>query len=320
MNKLLILAVGSLLLNTTLFAQDSSLVLKLKHEPKWTATLHSGYAVALGSTFQFYPDNITNIAVSMPANGTPSKDVTYRAQTRGLGEGFRFGGGLSYVLNDFLNVGVDLDYFQSSISRTRDSSMQQTTVMTGGGIATNSFRQANTISYSARLLTIAPNITFKAISRPKFFIYNKIGAILVLHPNAIQHDKETDAYSQEWQGYVKDSSATSGSRYDWGIKGPAWGFMGAIGAQVKLTERIRAFTELQFTHVLYVIKNRVTTNYDVDGKEMVNTLPLSERQIDFQKVVNNNLYGSDPNAPTVTVTQRFPLTYVGLQFGLAYRF
>ena len=322
MKKLFLLAMGFLLLNQTLFAQtdSSSLSVQLKRQHRFYLSLHSGYAVALGSTFQFYPDNITNIAVNMPAGGTPSKDVTYRAQTRGLGEGFRFGGGLSYVVNDFINIGVDLDYFQSSISRTRDSSMEQSQAISGGGMATSSYRQSTTISYSARLLTIAPNITFKAISRPKFFIYNKIGAVVVLRPNAIQHEVEHDQYSTSSAGVSKDSSSSTASRYDWGIHGPAWGFMGAIGAQVKLTERVRAFAELQFTHVLYVIKNRVTTNYDVNGQEMVNTLPLSQREIDFQKVVTNNLYGSNPNQPTATVTQRFPLTYVGLQLGVAYRF
>src|SRR6202012_2950887 len=105
------------------------------------------------------------------------------------------------------------------------------------------------------------------------------------------HDTEKDKYSQEWQGYSKDSVSTSASRYDWGIHGPAWGFMGAIGGQVRRTERIRAFPELQFTHVLYVIKNRVTTNYDVNGKEMVQTLPESERVIDFQKTLTVNQSG-----------------------------
>lgn len=321
---------GLLLLCTTGFAQsdppvvatkDTAVVaVKFKREPKFYLTVHSGYAVALGSTFQFYPDNITNIAVNMPAGGTPSKQVTYQAQTRGLGEGFRYGVGLSYVVNDFINVGIDFDYFHSSISRTRDSSFQQT--QTGaGGTATSSFRQQNIISYETRQFTFAPNITFKAISRPKFFIYNKVGAIIVLHPDAIQHGNETDRWSStSGQGVVKDSSTSSVSRYDWGIHGPAFGFMGSIGGQVKVTERVRAFAELQFTHVLYVIKNRITTNYVVNGQEMVSTLSTSQREIEFQKNLTDNAYGNNPNQPTVTVTQRFPLTYVGLQMGLAYRF
>jgi hypothetical protein len=325
MKKLFLLAAGILLLYTAVFAQtvpvsDSTVVaVKLKNEPRFYLTVHTGYAVALGSTFQFYPDDITRIAVTQPASGSASKQVTYQAQTHGLGEGFRIGGGLSFVVNDFLNVGIDLDYFHSTISRTRDSSMQQTTT-SGGGTVTSNFQQKNTISYEASLLTFAPNITFKAISRPKFFIYNKVGAIIVLKPKAIQHGHETDQWSNSAQGIVKDSSASSVSRYDWGIHGPAFGFMGAIGAQVKLTERVRAFTELQFTHVLYVIKNRITTNYVVDGQEMVSTLTTSEREIQFEKNLTNNTASANPNQPTVTVTQRFPLTYVGLQLGLAYRF
>jgi len=311
-----------LLLTTIALPQspDSALVVQLKEEPRFTFTLHTGYAVALGSTFQFYPDNITNIAVNNAAGSTPSKQVTYQAQTRGLGEGFRYGAGISYILNDFINVGVDFDYFRSSISRTRDSSATGTQVMAGGVTATNNFKEANTISYAANLLTISPNITFKAISRPKFFIYNKIGGILVLRPNAVQHQTVNDQWNTNWQGYSRDSSSATASKYDWGIHGPALGFMGAIGAQVKLLERVRAFAEVQFTHVLYVIKNRVLTEYDVNGKDMVGTLPLSEREVEFQPNLTTNVSATNPNSPTMTVTQRFPLTYVGLQAGLAYRF
>ena len=32
--------------------------------------------------------------------------------------------------------------------------------------------------------------------------------------------------------------------YDWGIRNPSVGFMGGIGAQIRLTEKIRAFGEL----------------------------------------------------------------------------
>jgi hypothetical protein len=322
MKKFSALVMALLALGAVAFSQspDSTRPIKIMKEPKFIFTLHSGYAVALGSTFQFYPDNITNIVANSPAGGTPSEQVTYKAQTRGLGEGFRYGAGLSYVLNDFINVGIDFDYVRSSISRTRDSSMQSTQPMSNGVTMTNNFNEANTIAYSTQLLTISPNITFKAISRPKFFIYNKIGGILVLRPNAIQHQTVNDQWVTQWQGYSKDSSSTTASRYDWGIHGPALGFMGAIGAQVKLLERVRAFAEVQFTHVLYVIKNRVLTSYDVNGQQMVNTLSESEREVIFQKTLTTNTLSENSNAPTYTVTQRFPLTYVGLQVGLAYRF
>lgn len=300
--------------------KDSTDPVKLQKEPRFVLAVHSGYAVALGSTFQFYPDNITNIAVNMPNGGTPGKQVTYRSQTKGLGEGFRYGAGISYVINDFLNVGLDFDYFKSTISRTRDSSVQSTQLMPNGVMGNNNFIESNTISYTARLLTISPNVTFKAISRPTFFIYNKIGAVVVLRPNAIQHEVVRDSWAANWQGYVRDSASATASRYNWGIQNPALGFMGAIGGQFKVTEKIRAFVEVQFTHVLYVIKNRVLTNYIVNGREMVNSLPLSAREVIFEKDLTTNVSASNPNQPTATVTQRFPLTSVGLQAGLAYRF
>jgi hypothetical protein len=147
-----------------------------------------------------------------------------------------------------------------------------------------------------------------------------VGAILTFRPNSIQRETQNDQWSQNWQGFVKDSSSVTVKRYEWGIRNPSFGFMGAIGAQVKLQQRIRAFAELQFSHILFVVRNRVLTNLNLDGNEMVKTLTRSQREIEFHKTVTDNQGAADPDKPTATVTQRFPLTYVGLQMGLAYRF
>lgn len=290
----------------------------LKNEPRFIFTIHGGYAMALGSTFKFYPDDISSIKVEMKDNTVTSKTMSYRSPKKGLGEGFRVGVGLSYILNDFINVGLDVDYFRSTIRKIKDSSLHQT--LSTGPVSDYNYQERYTISYDATLITFTPNLTFKAIARPKWFLYNRVGAVINFRPNSIQNETQQIRSSMNWQGFIKDSTATNKRRYEWGIKNPSLGFMGSVGAQFKITERIRAYTELQFSHIVFVVTRRSLTSYSIDGKEMVNTLPVSEREISFKTDFRSEEYQPDPNKPAVAITQRIPITYVGLQTGLAYRF
>ncbi|MEO7533931.1 MAG: hypothetical protein ABIU30_08800 [Ferruginibacter sp.] len=305
--------------NTTTTTVDTMPLVRLKTEPKFYLNVHAGYAYGLGSTFKFYPDDISSVKVEQIGNNPTAKNVQYKEESKGLGEGFRFGVGLSYIINDFLNVGIDIDYFKSTIHKVRDSSFHKTQLRSGS-VDDLSYNEKYKISYDATLVTFSPNITFKAISRPKFFIYNKVGAILIFRPNSIQRESQAGNYKMGWQGFFRDSSAISEKRYEWGIKNPAFGFMGGVGAQSKITERIRAFAEMQFTHVVFKVRNRILTNFMVDGTETVNTLPVSAKEIVFKKSFNASEVSTDPNQPAVAIYQRFPITYVGLQLGIAYRF
>ncbi|MBC7904995.1 MAG: hypothetical protein H7Y27_16325 [Gemmatimonadaceae bacterium] len=292
--------------------------IRIKAEPKFSVNFHGGYAWALGSTFKFYPDDVRSIEVEMQDNTTLSKTMKYSSPKKGLGEGFRVGAGFSYVINDFLNAGIDIDYFRSTIRKDRDSSIKRT--FTTGPITSMSYNERFTISYDAILLTFTPHITFKAVSRPKWFLYNKVGAVITIRPNSIENDRKDVNTSMTWQGFQKDSSGSSDTRYEWGIKNPSIGFMGAIGAQFKITEKIRLFSELQFTHIVFVISKRTTTNMIVNGKDIVNTLPVSERVVEFQTSFRDDDWVQDPFQPSRAVTQRIPITYVGIQAGIAYRF
>lgn len=325
--KRLLLTAGICVIFSAVFSQetyrryipkDTLLSMQLKSEPRFYVNIHTGYSVALGSTFKFYPDDVSNIVMKMVDNNVVAKDMAYKAPKKGLGEGFRVGAGISYVLNDFINIGLDIDYFRSTISKVRDSSFSQT--LTSGPISEKNYNERFTISYDATLVTFSPNITLKAISRPKWFLYNKVGAILTFRPNSIEHDKRESRSTMNWQGFIKDSSGFTDTRYEWAIRNPSFGFSGGLGAQYKFTERIRMFAEIQFSHVVFVVRRRLTTNYNVDGQEMVNSLTVNEKQIDFEKDFRTDGWVPDPNRPNKAVTQRIPITYVGMQAGLVYRF
>lgn len=320
------LFIGLILLMPVILAAQSSLpaidsnsttIFAIKKQPRFYFSFYGGYSLALGSTFKFYPDDVSSIAVKMIESAPPSKNISYAAPSKGLGEGFRIGVGLSYIFNDFINVGIDLSYLNTSISKNRDSSFYQ---LQESNDVNYNYNERYTISYNAKLITISPNITFKAISRPRFFIYNKIGAILTFRPNSIQNEQQDVNVKMGWQGFFKDSSANSQRTYEWGIRNPAFGFMGGIGTQVRVQEKIRVFAELQFTHVVFAVRNRVLTSYTVDGKEMINTLPVSAKEIEFEKSYVADEWNTNPNKPVKATRQRFPISYIGIQAGLAYRF
>ncbi|HTE08390.1 MAG TPA: hypothetical protein VK628_06475 [Flavitalea sp.] len=301
------------------FQDSTNPVFLLKKEPRFTVNVHGGYAFALGSTFKFYPDDVESIDMKVIENNDPVKNTQYKAPTRGLGQGLRVGAGISYIINDFINIGLDIDYFSSIISKNRDSSFYQ--LMSGGMQGSEySYKERVTTSYDATLLTFSPNITFKAVSRPRFFIYNKVGLVVTVRPNSLQKEKTSQVFSKGWQGFFMDSTSQSEKTYEWGIRNPSIGFMGGIGAQVRITEKIRAFAELQFSHIVFVVRARTLTSYTVDGQELVSSLPVSDKELKFERNLSSDQVISNPDQPMRTIIQRIPITYVGMQAGIALRF
>lgn len=301
---------------------DSSIpIIKITKEPRFMVNIHSGYSMGLGSTFKFYPDDVSSIVVIQNGANPQSKTITYANPTKGLGDGFKFGFGASYILNDFINVGLDFDYFNSTIKKYRDSNYHITNDPAGfGGADEYKYTERNITSYKATLYSVTPNITFKAISRPKWFLYNQLGAIITFRPNSLQDDATTINTSTGWQGFYRDSSSTIDKKYQWGIKNPALGFMGAFGGQFKVADRVRVFAEAQFSHIVFVIRNRMLTDFIVDNKHTENNYSTSERELVFVKSFTNNSSDVDPDKPSKTIIQRIPITYLGLQAGLSFQF
>jgi hypothetical protein len=295
---------------------ESTPQIKIGKEPRFFLNIHAGYSVGLGSTFKFYPDDVSAIVVKQDGNGAPVKTIDYSNPTKGLGDGFRFGMGGSYVINDFMNINLDFDYFKSTIQKFRDSSIQQTNQPVNNNSADEYFySERNTTSYAATLLSLTPSITFKAIAKPKWFLYNKLGAVITFRPNSLQEDRTDVKTRMGWQGFYRDSSSSTIKKYEWGIRNPAFGFMGAFGGQVKLRNNLRLYAELQYSHIVFVIKKRTLTEFNVDNKRMENSLPRSVREIEFVPSFSSG-NSNDPNMPSQTIVQRIPISYIGLQAGI----
>ncbi len=63
-------------------------------EPRFLINVHSAYSMGLGSTFKFYPDDVSSIYVEQIGSNTENKTVAYTNPAKGLGDGFKYGFGL----------------------------------------------------------------------------------------------------------------------------------------------------------------------------------------------------------------------------------
>ncbi len=306
------------------FSQNSGIVdstqisfpIKIKSQPRFYINLHASGDMALGSTFKFYPDDITSVTVKATGSTITQENVTSKAPTKGLGDGFRLGGGISYIINDFINIGLDFEYFRSDISKIKDSSY---THMNEAGGIDYLYNERSKITYYESFYTFTPNIIFKAISHPNFYIYNKIGAIIAVKP--YNHQKENQYITTQRPGSgMPDSTHNINKLYTLKLNNPSFGFMGGIGIQVRVHGKILVFGEAQFSHILFEPKSKILLQFTDNGTSKAGTLTQSERIIEYENSISSDALNTNPQLPTKAIVQKFPVTYVGFEVGVAYHF
>ena len=289
----------------------------IKKEPHFYVNLHGGYSTAIGSTYSYFPDNITSVQIQKIENNPQVKTTAYKEIKNGLGNGSRFGIGVYYILNDFINIGFDLDFFKTSISKTRDSSYYRIET-TSNRVRETIFNQHYLVSYNANIVTLSPMVTFKAISRPKWFLYNKLGAMMSLQLKLDETLAERDSTRKGTNGAYTDSVANIYKTFYFKGKSPAWGFNASLGAQFKITEKVRFFVEAQFTQIVFYPERRSTSQFMLNGADMLPVTPVVSKEIEFEKeyaIVNTN----DNSKPLKMVRQKVPISYVGLMAGFGIR-
>lgn len=291
--------------------------IKIKSQPRFYINLHASGDMALGSTFRFYPDDVTSVSVKATGSNITQQNTTSKAPTKGLGDGFRFGGGISYIVNDFINIGLDFEYFRSTISKIKDSSFTHTDEASGG--IDYVYNEKSKITYYESFYTFTPSIVFKAISHPNFYIYNRIGGIIAVKP--YNHQKENQYITIQRPGSgVPDSTHNIYKNYTLKLANPSFGFMAGIGIQARLHGKILVFGEAQFSHILFQPTSKTLLQYDDNGTSKIGTLTQAERQIEYENTISFDALNVNPQLPAKAIVQKFPVTYVGFQVGVAYHF
>ena len=158
-----------------------------------------------------------------------SSPTIYKPVNTHLGAGPRAGIGVGLIVSDFINVGIDADMlFGTALKVDYD-------VYVGSSSAASHYIVSNTTTL--KVLSITPNITFKALSRPAYYIYNRLGLVggVVLDYKTVSNSLETP---------TKGAATTSIGTSSYTKNSLAVGYQAALGIQFRLSQAIRGFVEV----------------------------------------------------------------------------
>jgi hypothetical protein len=248
------------------------------------------------------------------SNGYPSSSQTEQTLSSDytlkntFGSGLRVGGGIGLVINDFINLGIDGEYVLGS--QTTENYIVTVKTSYFNELTNTSREVINSIvntelMYNYRILNIIPNITFKAISKPEYYIYNRLGLVIGI-PSQLSYTNTQNKISPDDTGY----ETVFVNKYTYDLeKNLGLGYQAALGIQFRISESLRGFSELVASN--QQIKSDKSTLSDAQYKSYT---PGSTDP-------NNNKFKRIQGIPGKTSLDLImPVNSVGVSLGIALRF
>ena len=246
-----------------------------------------------------------------------NNDYTFTTVKDGLGMGLRAGVGVGFVLNDFINLGLDLEnYFGPTIKSSNlyyyDNQAGTVTISNTG------------LDYQAKIAMVSPNITFKALSQPNFFIYNRLAIKVGVMTKVTEktNSEYNERYADDPNANPNPTDHITKSKQDFEYQGGVpFGFSAALGFQVKLTDKIRFFTEVEYAYLTYNPKKKVMTQWINNDGTAVDLSLQDKIQVETEYMKNYTIKDgqTNNNAPQPQPTLHMPFSSIGLGIGLIYR-
>ncbi|MFD2934209.1 hypothetical protein [Spirosoma flavum] len=207
-------------LNTT--SRSTEPVTTSKAPRKTNATESPFYIKLYGFYSLLTPGSQVSTSYSSSSTGT---NTSFKNNSKGLGAGPRAGIGVGIIVSDFINLGIDADMLFGA-TLTSENNYNGTNYTSTGNTNT-----------TFRVLSITPNITFKALSRPTYYIYNRLGLVggVVLDYKVSQ----SSLYAP-----TTGASTKSESQYDYRKNSLSIGYQAALGIQFRLSQSLRGFAEV----------------------------------------------------------------------------
>jgi hypothetical protein len=246
-----------------------------------------------------------------------NNNYSFNTVKDGLGMGLRAGVGVGLVLNDFINLGLDAEnYFGPAIRTTNLYSYDN-----NFGLVQIS---TSNVDYQAKIVMVGPNITFKALSQPNFFIYNRLTIKVGVMTKVTE--KTNNEYNERFIDDVNinpnPTDHITRFKQDFEYKGGVpFGFSAALGFQIKMTEKIRFFAEAEFTQLTYNPKKKVVTLWINNSGETVDLNAQDKNQVETEYKKDYTIKDglTNTNAPNPQPILRMPFSSIGLGIGLIYR-
>lgn len=286
-----------------------------KKESKWFVRIQGSYGLAAPGAFRPY-----NSYVTYPDSTRPGG--AHKTNRQGLGQGLRAGLGVGYILNDLINVGLDAEVYRSrrvssnDVSGTRHSSASATHLETRTGYA----------ALDASMITMTPSITFKAITKSAFYLYGRLGVSAAL-TRVRGVDVETSDTKILRTGSAAATIIPVNTRdetvaYYQYKGGMAFGYLAALGVQMKLSDRIRFFSELQANSITYSPRKKILTKYLSNGVDLLQdpAFPKRRRETEYLKSFTRTYAPNADQSPEKATKLAMPFASINLNAGLAFRF
>ncbi|AUD01085.1 hypothetical protein [Spirosoma pollinicola] len=171
------------------------------------------------------PGTELNYSYSQAQSITPT---TFSPTNKSLGAGPRVGAGIGYIVSDFINLGIDADILLGTDLKIDNNFFSG---------SDGSTRYTTSLNTSLKVLSITPNITFKALSRPAFYIYNRLGLV----GGVVLDYKVTSLFVATPS---KGAATTTATTNVYNKNSLALGYQVALGIQFRLSQNLRGFAEV----------------------------------------------------------------------------
>ncbi|GAB2530550.1 hypothetical protein [Spirosoma aerophilum] len=217
----------------------------------------------------------------------------FKTTNKGLGAGLRTGLGIGLIINDFVNIGIDAEaLFDAPIEI--EYSFED-------GLGKSTTTSVTTL----KVASLIPNVTFKALSRPSYYIYNRLGLV----GGMVLDYKTVNSYVDlAKSGFIK----TSGTTNQYTKNSLAIGYQAALGIQFRLSQSIRGFAEV-------VAYNQSFKPQRLEVTSLQGGIPIgSPRVTEFR---NESSYVEATSSRVgQDVRENIPMNSVGIGAGLVFRF
>ena len=298
----------------------SSVMAQVETGSKVYIKIYGGYGLLTPGSYRLESTSYNTTGSTTTGTATISKT--------GFGSGPKFGGGIGFIVSDFLNIGVDAEYFSgtkvSSTSSYNESSSGYTYLST------------SQTQFTYTCISISPHVIFKALSKPNYLIYNKLGIFLNLPFNL--NESSSDTASDVQTSYFSNIKDNDVNTYKMNLN---VGLNVALGIQFRLTEKLRGFAEIFGNYLVLSPKSSLETYTEkVDAQNGVNpethdiyvyndsytyikSGTINSSSTSGATSVNGQGYTVHPTTNTSTETvnyNTFNMNSIGLNIGIAYRF
>lgn len=239
-----------------------------------------------------------------------------------LGKGFNAQVTGGYMFNKHIGLEMGVNFFLGSNTMTNKMSIAQKD--TTWNIDADNFSSSKSFARINQLRLI-PAVVFSTDTVKGISGYAKLGTIIAVVGSA----KTTTSSINSQIDYSNNGNIVR-NRVDeeYLIKGQvSVGFRGAIGLNYNITSKIAVFGEAYVSSISVKHSSRTMKKYTVNGEDKLETIPVSQKEIEFVNKIDaqsnnqtSNQQTFDLNAPRHELYQKTNLTQIGIQIGFKYYF